>query len=162
MKIVLRNTLEEDLQFVLQAETYDENKKFIGQWSLLKHKNSLQKSDIKHLIVEETPTKQPVGYIILAGLENPNKSLELMRIVVTEKGKGYGREAIKAVKEYAFKKLNFHRLWLDVRDHNIRAKNLYESCGFKVEGHLRECILSDGNFESLFLLSILKQEFEAS
>jgi hypothetical protein len=41
-----------------------------------------------HLIVEDASTCKAVGYVITAGLQNPNNSIELMRIVITDKGKG--------------------------------------------------------------------------
>jgi RimJ/RimL family protein N-acetyltransferase len=65
------------------------------------------------------------------------------------------------VKKIAFEKLAAHRLWLDVRQKNERAYNLYRSEGFVEEGILRECILYNGNYESLIIMSILKDEFDS-
>jgi len=57
---------------------------------------------------------------------------------------------------------NAHRLWLDVKSKNARARHLYQSEGFVEEGVMRECLLEDGHFESLVLMSMLRQEFEAT
>jgi len=81
-----------------------------------------------------------------------------MRIVVTDKGKGYGRAAVRAIKRYAFDSLSAHRLWLDVKEHNTRARAVYEKEGFRYEGTLRECRKGPAGFESLVVMSVLEQE----
>jgi diamine N-acetyltransferase len=48
---------------------------------------------------------------------------------------------------------------LDVKDYNSRAKSLYESEGFFVEGLLRDCYQSRGKFESYYILSMLENEY---
>ena len=159
MRIRLRKTTKNDLAFVIDAEENKENSPYIAQWKLNEHENALKDPDILHLIVELPSNNEKVGFIILAGLKNKNKSLELMRIVITEKNNGYGSEAIEEIKKYALKELQFHRIWLDVKEFNARAKNVYIKCGFKIEGFLRECIFVDGHYESLYLLSILENEY---
>jgi diamine N-acetyltransferase len=64
--------------------------------------------------------------------------VEFKRIVVNEKGSGFGHEAVRLVKREVFERYRAHRLWLDVFEHNQRAKALYLSEGFKIEGMLRE------------------------
>lgn len=159
MTIQLRATTANDLDDVHLMENDAENSPFIGNWTLDQHRESLSNSDIHHFIIEDCIEKKRIGYAIIKGLESPHKSLELMRIVSAIKGRGIGRQAIRKIQEWAFSDQNAHRLWLDVRTNNPRAKHLYESCGFKVEGELRECIFEDQQFHSLYVLSILKQEF---
>jgi len=158
-RISFRNTQEKDLDFVFKAEHHSDNCSYVDQWSKEKHLNVMQDKDILHLIIEDNNDSKPIGYIIIAGLENVNKNIELKRIVITEKGKGFGREALKLIKKLSFEKLNAHRLWLDVRDHNLRAQKLYKTEGFIQEGFLRECILYKGKFESLIIMSILESEY---
>jgi RimJ/RimL family protein N-acetyltransferase len=82
-----------------------------------------------------------------------------MRIVVTDKGKGYGRAAVDAIKRYTFDTLSAHRLWLDVKEHNTRARAVYEKEDFRYEGTLRECLKGPAGFESLVVMSMLEQEY---
>lgn len=159
MRIKLRETKEADLDFVTEAECHPDNCPFVGQWSRERHEEALTNADIRHLIIEEIEEGRPVGYMIIAGLNNPHRSLELMRIVVTEKDKGYGHEALELVKILAFEELGFHRLWLDVRQKNSKAKLLYENAGFELEGCLREAVLVDGEYESIYVLSLLESEY---
>jgi RimJ/RimL family protein N-acetyltransferase len=63
------------------------------------------------------------------------------------------------MKQVVFEQFHAHRLWLDVRDFNTRARALYESEGFVVEGTLRECQKWQGYYSSLVVLSILEEEW---
>lgn len=156
--IRLRLTQYEDLEFVIGAENESENAQYIGNWSKTQHLESFSNSDILHLIIEDSKTGKPIGYIIMAGLDNPNHNIEFKRFVIYDKGKGFGKETLRLIKEYSFNELRAHRLWLDVRYKNKRAQNVYKSQGFKEEGILRECILYKGNYESLIVMSILENE----
>jgi len=155
----LRKTELSDLDFVCGLESNEENAKFIIPWSKEKHGKAIGNTDILHLIVEDK-WHYPVGYIIIAGLENPNLSLEFVRITIGEKGKGYGKESFRLIKNWVFTNLNANRLWLDVKVNNMRAIYLYKKQGFVVEGTLRECLKNEKGFESLHIMSILKSEFE--
>ena len=157
--IILRKTKVEDLEFVINAERQKENAQYIGQWTKDQHTNSLVNKDILHIIIEESATQKPIGYLIISGIENKNNSIEFRRFVICEKGKGFGKETLKLVKRLAFNDLKAHRLWLDVRAKNIRAQNIYKSEGFKEDGVLRECIFYNNKYESLIVMSILKDEY---
>ncbi len=159
MDIELRRTTENDLEYVLSAEGDEQNRRFITAWPEEKHRGVLDDADIEHLIIESKPTNQHIGFVILAGLQSENRNIEFMRIVITEKGKGYGRAAVRAIKRHAFDTLEAHRLWLDVKEHNMRARVLYENEGFHYEGTLRECIKGSDGFESLVVMSMLEQEY---
>ena len=160
--IRLRPTSENDLDFVLSAEQSAENRSFVSVWAREQHLDALTSQDLSHLIIENTADATRVGYIILAGFADANHSIEFRRIVVTEKNKGYGREALRLVKKLAFEELKAHRLWLDVKEHNVRARHLYESEGFVPEGVLRECIKADVGFESLVVMSMLSREYHGA
>lgn len=158
--IQLRKTEVEDLEFVIESERDYENAKFVGQWTKEEHLCSLDNEDILHLIIEKTDTKKAIGYVIIAGIQNPNNSIEFRRFVVCEKGNGFGRKTLELIKELSFTKLNAHRLWLDVRVKNIRAQRVYKSEGFSEEGILRECVFHHNEYESLIIMSILKSEYK--
>jgi diamine N-acetyltransferase len=157
--IILRRTEESDLDYVLSAEHSSENRVYVTQWPRERHLAVLTDPDIAHLIVE---ADKRVGYVILAGLQDPNETIELRRIVITEKGLGYGKAAMQQVKQQAFEKYQANRLWLDVKEHNHRAQALYKSAGFILEGTLRQCLkIENGHYESLLIMSILREEYQA-
>ncbi|MGH7822331.1 MAG: GNAT family N-acetyltransferase [Candidatus Binatia bacterium] len=144
---------------MLRAEGDLRNRPFIVAWSREHHASALADPDIGHLIIERAEDAEPVGFVLLAGLASPHRTIELRRIVVTSKRRGYGREAVRAVKRLAFVERGAHRLWLDVKEGNERARRLYGSEGFVIEGVLRECLESDGRFESLVVMSMLESEY---
>lgn len=159
--IYLRSTAFADLSFVIDAESAPENQPFIGQWSHENHAAALKDPDVAHFIVKAEG--QPVGYMILTGCTNADRSVCFKRLVITEKGKGYGRAALRLARAYAFETLGAHRFWLDVKTFNTRARALYESEGFVFEGILRECLRSDdGEYQSLAVFSILFHEWVAN
>lgn len=155
--IFIRKTTEDDLGFVITAENAEENSPHVAQWTREQHIAAFDNDDILHVIIEAEG--QRVGYAIIAGLKEANKAIELRRIVIVEKGKGLGRAAIQLFKKLAFEELKAHRLWLDVREYNNRARQLYEAIGFVEEGLIRECILMDNKYVSHYIMSILEQEY---
>ncbi len=158
--ITLRPTTEADLPFVLAAEAHPDNRSFILQWTPDKHRALIASEDGAHLLITAGENGPPIGYAILTGLTDPADAIYLRRIVVTEKGRGFGRQALRLLKRWAFEERGAHRLWLDVLERNTRARHLYESEGFRVEGLLRDALLLEGRRESLVLMAILRKEHE--
>jgi RimJ/RimL family protein N-acetyltransferase len=159
MKIRARRTQVQDIPFVSRAERDAENAPYVGQWTEQQHSQALMQGDVLHLLFEDPASGKAVGFAILTGLENPNQSIELKRIIITDKGRGFGREVLREIKRIAFMQYRVHRLWLDVRMSNQKAINLYRSEGFREEGVLRECICDQGRFESLMVMSMLEDEY---
>lgn len=158
-RIRLRLTEQADLEFVLKAENDAENRTYIGQWSKEQHTAAIQSPGFAHLVIVDRRTEERIGYAILNGLQPQSHSIELKRLVIVSKGKGYGREALHATKKIAFDEWNAQRLWLDVRTENVDAERLYASVGFQSEGVLRDCDFADGRFVSMRIMSILKSEY---
>ena len=75
-------------------------------------------------------------------------------------GKGYGREAIGLLLDYAFRLHNCHRVWLTVQSNNLRGQRCYLACGFQEEGRLREHAWSNGQYHDLVFMGILRREWE--
>lgn len=157
MSLILRPTIENDLDFVLEIERDAALERFVTSETVERHKYYLTESDVRHLIIEARG--KAVGYGILAGLNDADENIELRRIVIAEKGKGYGRKVLQLIKVMAFEELKAHRLWLDVKDFNSRARHLYESENFTVEGVWRECLKGANGRESIVFMSILRSEF---
>ena len=159
MSLRLRPTRESDLTFVLIEEQHPSNRPFIRSWTYDQHLEALESEDLEHLIIERIDDDACLGYLILAGKTDGNQNIEFRRIVIAEKNQGYGRVAVCLVKKRAFEELKAHRLWLDVKEHNSRARYLYESEGFRTEGVLRECVKAEHGFESLVVMSMLEEEY---
>ncbi|NJD04181.1 MAG: GNAT family N-acetyltransferase [Ruminiclostridium sp.] len=155
--ITFRKTNEEDLSYVLALEKKPENSPLIRQWKEESHKSAINSNNYYHIIVEYK--NQKAGYIILSGLNSIDRNIELTRIVIDKKDIGIGRKSIKALKALVFEELHAHRLWLNVRMKNEKAKYLYKSEGFVEEGILRDFILYENCYEPIIIFSILENEY---
>ena len=154
----LRKTEIIDLDFVVETEMEQENRPFIGHWSYEQHKEALTNEDVAHFIIENKEGKH-LGYIILMGILDPNRVLCLKRITIKTKEQGFGKEAMKLIIKWVFENTETHRLWLNVKDFNQRGRHVYETVGFIYEGTLRDCYLNGDKFESLSVMSILRNEY---
>ena len=159
-RIRLRPTSIADLDFVIRAEQHPENAAFIRQWSRRQHHSAIADDDMAHWIVERRSEGNPLGYIILCGLEDADCSVELKRIVIVEKQQGFGRDACSLVKKVAFEQLKVHRLWLEVMESNKRARRLYTAEGFFSEGIHREAVKVQNRFQSVVVMSLLEYEYQ--
>ena len=154
-----RESKKNDLNYIKKTESDPQNKPYIFQWSKKKHLETMGNDDNLHIIIEEKSTGNPVGYIIMAGLISDFNSLEFMRFAISKKSNGYGKESMNLVKKLAFEILKCHRLWLDVKEHNKIARNLYEKQGFSLEGIFRDYVIYGGKYENVVLMSILEEEY---
>lgn len=87
-----------------------------------------------------------------------------LTIILGEKfswGKGYGREAIRLLMDFAFGELALHRLSIGVVGFNERALRFYEKVGFKREGIQRDGYFYNHEFSDFVMMSILEDEFRA-
>jgi diamine N-acetyltransferase len=151
-------TCQPDLSSVVASESDDETSPFIIPWTTERHMAALSDPDCAHLSLHDAQTDDWLGFVLLFGLSSPHRAIELRRIVCMQKGMGIGRAAVRAVIQLAFGSLKAHRLWLDVKSTNARARHLYLSEGFMEEGLLRECLLGKDGFESLVLMSMLSTD----
>ena len=164
-RLRLRPTMLSDLDFVLSVERDSRNLPFITAWERTQHEGAVRFPDFRHFIVEGGDDYASIGFVILQGCRNPHGSVELKRLVLQAKGRGYGRACVRLLKQMAFRDLHAHRFWLDVKQLNTRALALYASEGFVEEGRLRESVRvtidgADG-YDSLVVMSMLDREYRA-
>jgi diamine N-acetyltransferase len=153
----LTRATEADLGFVHDAEADPETAPYITQCSRARHAQLLEDPNEALLLAVEAGN--PVGFVLLAGLTNEHRGIELRRIVVLDKGRGVGRRVLELTLEHAFGELGAHRVWLDVMPHNQRARRAYAAVGFVEEGLLRDALLVGGAYESLVVMSVLEPEW---
>jgi len=158
-QVRFRPTRPEDLDYVMELELHDENSAFIRHWPREKHLAVVDDPNFAHFIVETIAAQGPVGFVILIGVQEPDGNLEFKRLAISEKGNGYGRQAVRLIKQFAFEQTNTHRLWLEVVEDNIRAFKLYESEGFITEGTHRESAVMRAKRVSLIVMSMLRWEY---
>jgi RimJ/RimL family protein N-acetyltransferase len=157
--IALRAATSDEVDYIFDLEARPENSRFVMPYTKERHLQAIDSPDEELLIISDKTSGASLGFVILAGLTNPDLSLEFRRMVIDEKGRGLGRQTVNLVKEYCFRTLRFHRLWLDVYEDNERGIHIYQSEGFKPEGKLRDVKKHGDIYRSLLLFSILENEF---
>ncbi len=78
------------------------------------------------------------------------------------KARGYGREAIQLLLQFAFTELNLNRVELAVLADNWRAIRTYQKVGFVQEGCARQAHYRNGRYQDEYRFAMLRSEWEAS
>jgi GNAT superfamily N-acetyltransferase len=128
---VLRPTGDADLDFVLALERDPANTPYIGQWSREQHQAAIRASDREHWLIARRRDGSPLGFLLAFDLRADGLGVYVKRIAVTEKSRGFGREALARFALRAFGELHASHLWLSVRDRNERAQRVYRDLGFE-------------------------------
>lgn len=102
-----------------------------------------------------------IGNISLKNVNHINQTATL-GIFIGEKedrNKGYGKEAIKILLNYAFNTLNLNNIMLEVYSFNKYAVRTYEKIGFRKIGRRRDSIYRNGRLYDEIFMDILKDDF---
>ena len=107
----------------------------------------------------ETVEGVHLGNAWLWDIDSRHRRAEL-RIVMDpdHAGKGAGTEAISGLCDYAFERLNLHKVYAYVLAINPRARRSFEKAGFVLEGTLREDRWTGEAFTDVYLLGKLSHE----
>ena len=163
-----------DVDMIITIEDHPLNRDYLWVGTPEEHSDEIE--DPNHLLLlfrdDETETgwdpeaegypgvpKYIKGYALIR-LNFKSNIFEIRRIAITEKGKGYGREAMDALVRYAFEETDTNRLWLDVYPDNEAGINLYESMGMHRDGVLRQNYKADRGYLDQIIYSILREEYE--
>lgn len=114
-----------------------------------------QREDCRYFAIENGDGVH-VGNVWLWDIDPRHRRAEL-RIVMDldSTGKGAGSEAISLLCDYAFERLNLHKVYAYVLAINPRARRSFEKAGFVLEGTLREDRWTDEAFTDVYLLGKL-------
>ncbi|KPM44531.1 hypothetical protein AK830_g1995 [Neonectria ditissima] len=74
--------------------------------------------------------------------------------------KGYGREAINWMLDWAFRHAGLHTVGITTASYNPKAVHLYEDIGFKLEGRRRETIWQNRQWHDLLEFGVTEGEWE--
>jgi len=117
------------------------------------------KKEIFMIVVDE----RPVGQVGLLDINLADKNAALY-IMIGEKDmhrQGIGSKAMEFIIDYGFKKLDLHRIWLQVHAQNTAAIKLYEKFNFKKEGVLKESVYHEnhGRFSDEIIMALINKGF---
>lgn len=98
-----------------------------------------------------------IGFAAFVKIDSVHRSAEFSIRIGSEydRGKGYGKDAIRLALAYAWKHLNLNRVYLSVLGFNCRAIGAYEATGFQCEGKLRQATFINGSWTDVALMAVL-------
>jgi RimJ/RimL family protein N-acetyltransferase len=129
MGVTLRPTRPDDLPFVTALERRPDNAGMIGQWSDEEHLAAIAGRDRReHWLIGRDGVRE--GFIIAYDCSRAGAGIYVKRLLVDRKEQGTGTAALAAYLDLAFARPGIDQVWLIVRNHNARARAVYEKLGF--------------------------------
>tara|TARA_R110002020_G_scaffold127615_7_gene286229 strand:+ start:1241 stop:1795 length:555 start_codon:yes stop_codon:yes gene_type:complete len=74
----------------------------------------------------------------------------------------YAPAAMELMLDRGFNFLNMNKIWAEIYEIDTKKKNFFENCGFAVDACHRQHYYYNGKYYNSYILSILKEEYEAS
>ena len=91
----------------------------------------------------------------------PNRLMEIgYDIISSERGKGYGTEAIRIIVDYLFLTKDIVRIQAVTNVGNKPSQRVLEKAGFTKEGTLRKVGYAGGEWTNAYIYSILREEWK--
>jgi RimJ/RimL family protein N-acetyltransferase len=114
-----------------------------GQWFFVEKKDGSKIGYVAHFLSGEGKLTS-LGY----------------SLIPSERGKGYGSEAIQIMVDYLFLSKNIIRIQAETDPRNIASQKALEKAGFKKEGITRKSFFNRGIWRDTALFSILREEWK--
>ncbi|EDP96189.1 GNAT family N-acetyltransferase [Kordia algicida OT-1] len=165
-KLYLRALEPEDLDFIYEIENDESiweisatqtpySRFLIKQYLENAHQDIYEAKQLRLVMVSNK--KETIGLIDLFEFDPKNKRVGIGLLIAKRKHrhKGYGKEALELVCNYAFKHLNVHQLFANIASDNEASIKLFESLNFEKIGVKRDWTFVNGEFKN----EILYQKF---
>lgn len=179
MKVKFENTLEG--KFITLKKTTLEDAPLIYNWRTsssgehMRHPENYSlkmqeewiksrgENEINYIIIDKK-NNDKVGTISIYEVNEADRVANVGRLLLDEKyfnkSTPYGLEALLLTYEYLFDKMNFRKMTGDILATNIAMYKLQVFLGMNQEGYLKRHVLINGKEHDLYIMSILKEDFE--
>jgi len=107
-----------------------------------------------HFTIVTTEKGEAIGFIHLNSIDMINSNCHF-GVVIGEKrdwGKGFGKEAVKLILNYAFSILNMNKVYCQVIKKHPSIKTYFDLGGIE-EGSLKHHVFKNGNYEDVYILA---------
>lgn len=112
-----------------------------GQWFFVEKKDGTKVGYIAHF--------KSKGCVVLGYM-----------LVPSERGKGYGGEAVQLMVDYLFLNKEIVRIQTETHPDNTASRRVLEKAGFTMEGLIRKSFFSRGTYRDTAMWSILREEWK--
>ncbi|WP_313552418.1 GNAT family protein [Aerococcus sp.] len=167
-RLIFRAIEIEDLEVLLELINSPEIEPNVGGWSFPVSKENQQKwisnlpitDSTLRLMIIDAENNLSIGTVMLSNIDYKNGNAEIhLKLLSRIQGKGYGKESINRVLEYAFSELRLQCIFANVNEANSKSSNLFTKLNFKKEGILRNRIYKNGQYQNVVSFSIIKDEY---
>lgn len=102
-----------------------------------------------------------IGDVALQNIDRHNRkcSVGIGIAKISNRLKGYGKQAIKLMLDYGFNYLGMERITANTLEINIYSRKALEKCGFVLEGTERKAVYLNGNKYDRLNFAVLKEEY---
>ncbi|WP_046745399.1 GNAT family N-acetyltransferase [Kordia zhangzhouensis] len=166
-KLDLRALEPEDLDFIYEIENNESiweisatqtpySRFLIMQYLENAHQDIYEAKQVRLVMVNKQ--KEKIGLIDLFEFDPKNKRVGVGLLIQNPalRNKGYGKEALQLVCNYAFKYLDVHQIFANVGEDNTASITLFENMNFQKIGLKRDWNYVNGVFKN----EILYQKFK--
>ena len=111
--------------------------------------------------IHDAEAEELIGVAYVAHI-SPHHDHAMVGVTIGERdywGHGYGKESLRLLLRYGFRKLDLHRVSAETFEYNTAWRDLIEGMGFTHEGTCREYLYRDGKFWDKELYALLEPEY---
>lgn len=168
-KVVLSQVTTSDLDFICQLEC-DEDLWYFEEPEE-KREEDVRQDYLERMETSDEPSNYdfvitlledntPIGLAQIWSYVEERKSWEVGFAILPEYGrKGYGSEAVRLLLQFAFEKLDAHKVVGMCNSKNVRSASLMERIGMRKEGVFKEELFWQEKWTDQYFYSILEKEF---
>ncbi|TGV01696.1 GNAT family N-acetyltransferase [Flavivirga rizhaonensis] len=164
--IYLRALEPEDLEFIHTIENDEaiwEISNTITPYSRYLIKQYLEQAykdifEVKQLrLVISSYKDESLGMIDLFDFDfkNGRAGVGILVKEAGNRGKGYGKEALKLLIDYSFSHLGLHQLYCNISEENKASITLFTNQGFKKIGLKKDWIHNNGTYKNEYLFQLI-------
>jgi UDP-4-amino-4,6-dideoxy-N-acetyl-beta-L-altrosamine N-acetyltransferase len=164
-RVIMREIEESDLDLIVKWRNDPDVLKYLfsylpisstsqRQW----YQRYLTDDRLQTFMIVLKADNRPIGTIGLSAIDHRDQKAELGIMIgeTTQRGKGIGEESLRLLIAYTFDQLNLRKIKALAFVDNLAAIRLYEKCGFRLEGTLKDEAFKDGQFKDVVILGLIK------
>jgi diamine N-acetyltransferase len=165
--VYLRALEPDDLEFIYHIENDESiwevsntqtpySKFLIRQYLENAHQDIYEAKQLR-LAICKNDTKTAIGLIDLFDFDPKNKRAGIGIVIQneTDRSRGFGKEALSLLIDYAFTHLQLHQLFANIGSNNVASSTLFSTFGFQKIGIKKDWILVNNQFQDEDLYQLI-------
>ena len=167
-KVILREIEKEDCEFLKTMINDSETENNVVGWSFPIstknqeewYENQKYNKENQRFIIEFEG--KAIGLATLTDIDWKNRKATHGIKLYGEniKRRGLGTDTVQTIMKYAFEELQLNKLCGSILKTNIPSQKMFEKCGWKLEGTVRESVFKNNKYIDEIIIGILKEEYE--